>query len=187
MEMTALSGGFTDAPRDASFAFRAIMNAMARPGRIECLEGATPPAPLNIAAGTLLLTLADPDTPVHLAGDIDRAEVRDWLAFHTGAPIEAPAQATFAVGTWDALLPLDAYAIGTPEYPDRSTTLIVEVDTLSSTGSTLAGPGIKTTASLSLPDPDAIAANNARFPLGLDFFFTCANQIAGLPRTTRIT
>ena len=187
MDMTALSGGFSDAPRVASFAFRAIMNAMARPGRIECLEGATPPAPLNIATGTLLLTLADPDTPVHLAGDTDRAEVRDWLGFHTGATAVGPGKATFAVGAWDALMPLDAYAIGTPEYPDKSATLIVDVDTLSDAGSTLSGPGIQTTATLSLPDPNAIAANNARFPLGLDFFFTCGTQIVGLPRSTRIS
>ena len=31
-------------------------------------------------------------------------------------------------GTWDALLPLDRFAIGTPEYPDRAATLVIDVD-----------------------------------------------------------
>ena len=59
MTADALTGGFADAPRDAARAFRAALNALARPGRIEMLAGAVPPAPLSVAAGTLLLTLAD--------------------------------------------------------------------------------------------------------------------------------
>ena len=50
--MTAhlLSGGFADPPADAAHAFRAIMQAMARPGTIHDVTGARPPAPLSIAA-----------------------------------------------------------------------------------------------------------------------------------------
>ncbi len=186
MDAVALEGGFADAPRDAAFGFRALLNVTARPGRIETLTGAVPPAPLSIAAGTILLTLADADTPVHLAGDTDTKEVRQWLAFHTGAPVVGPVKSTFAVGTWEALLPLNAYPIGTPEYPDRSTTLIAESGTLVAEGSRLTGPGIKDTAALSLPDAEAMARNAALFPLGLDFFLTCGDQVAALPRSTRI-
>lgn len=186
MNGAALEGGFTDAPRAASFAFRGLMRAMARPGSIETVDGAAPPAPLSIAAGTLLLTLADGDTPVHLAGSADTADIRGWLGFHTGAPIVPPGTAVFAVGRWEALQPLTAFAIGTPEYPDRSATLIVECDTLDQTGSRLTGPGIKDSAMLSLPDPEALARNHAMFPLGLDIYFTCGNRVAALPRSTRI-
>jgi len=186
METTALEGGFQDAPRDASFAFRALMTAMARPGKIEKITGAVPPPALSTAAGTLLITLADGDTPLYLAGAADTAEVRQWLAFHTGAPIVGPSHATFAVGSWDDLLPLSAYPIGTPEYPDRSTTLIVECDDLLAEGAELAGPGIKETEELSLPEIEAFQQNNALFPLGLDFYFTSGDRVAGLPRSTRI-
>ena len=48
--------------------FRAAMRAMARPGTIEMLGAARPPAPVSAAAGTLLLTLCDHDTGLHLAG-----------------------------------------------------------------------------------------------------------------------
>lgn len=187
MDATALEGGFSDAPRAASFAFRALMNAMARPGSIEHLSGARPPAPLSVAAGTALLTLTDPDTPLYLAGRADTQTVRDWVAFHTGAPLVGPSHAMFALGTWRDLMPLEAYPIGTPEYPDRSTTLIVESSTLEQSGSVLRGPGIRETASFKLPDAQAMARNNAQFPLGLDFYFTSGAHVAALPRSTRIS
>ncbi len=183
---TQFSGGFQDAPVDAAHAFRAAMTVMARPGEIRELSGAEPPQPLSIAAGTLLLTLCDPDTKVHLARAADTDAVRQWLTFHTSAPIADAADADFAVGTWDALGPLSEYRIGTSEYPDRSATLIVECDDLSQTGAALSGPGIKSVAHLPLPDTSAFQANAALYPLGCDFFFTCGDKVAALPRSTQI-
>ncbi|MDE3239589.1 MAG: phosphonate C-P lyase system protein PhnH, partial [Paracoccaceae bacterium] len=63
MEALSLQGGFTDPAHESARAFRAILNALARPGRIEAVTGAQPPAPLSVAAGVVLLTLADPTTP----------------------------------------------------------------------------------------------------------------------------
>ncbi|NOD77250.1 MULTISPECIES: phosphonate C-P lyase system protein PhnH [unclassified Ruegeria] len=183
---TQFSGGFQNAPVQAAHAFRAAMTVMARPGDIRTLTGSEPPAPLSVAAGTLLLTLCDPETKVHLASDADTDAVRKWLTFHTGAPIVSADQADFAVGTWGALGPLNAYRIGTPEYPDRSATLIVECDQLEQSGAILSGPGIKDTARLSLPDVPALQGNAMLYPLGCDFFFTCGDRIAALPRSTQI-
>lgn len=181
-----LEGGFQDPPRDAAFAFRALMNVMARPGEIQEITGAQPPEPLSVAAGALLLTLVDGGTPVYLAGDADCDAVREWLRFHTGAPLMGPAKCTFAVGAWEALTPLEAYPLGSPEYPDRSATLIVETDDLEAKGTVLKGPGIRDVSELSLPDPDACRANSAHFPLGLDFYFTCGSRVAALPRSTKV-
>jgi alpha-D-ribose 1-methylphosphonate 5-triphosphate synthase subunit PhnH len=50
----------------------------------------------------------------------------------------------------------------------------------------LEGPGIETQARLDLPDPAAFRRNHARFPLGLDFFFTCGDRLAAVPRSTRV-
>mgnify|MGYP000217739326 CR=1 FL=1 len=186
MQDTALSGGFADAPRDAARAFRGLMNAMARPGSIEMVEGAQPPAPMSVAAGVLAVTLLDGTTPVHLAGALDCQPVRDWLTFHTGAPFTSAAECSFAFGQWDDLLPISQFAIGTSEYPDRSATLIVESDTLTQTGTTLRGPGIKDTAALTLPDPIALQNNAMLFPLGLDFYFTAGASLAALPRSTKL-
>ena len=183
MEAQTLSGGFVDPAIQSAHAFRSVMEAMARPGTIQDIDGAEPPIPLSKAAGAGLLTLCDTDTPVFLAGDADCDAVRAWLAFHTGVPLMGPSHAMFAVGTWAALAPLSAYPIGTSEYPDRSTTLIVEQDALTK-GAQLTGPGIKESASLNLPETEAFRANQAMFPLGLDFIFTCGDQLAALPRST---
>lgn len=186
MQATALAGGFDNPAIGSAHAFRSVMEAMARPGTIQSIQGAEPPAPLSIAAGTILLTLCDTDTPVYLAGKADTDDVRKWLAFHTGAPLVGPSHAMFAVGDWDALMPLNVFPIGTSEYPDRSTTLIVECPTLEAKGAELKGPGIKAQAALSLPETKAFQANRALFPLGLDFIFTCGGQLAALPRSTEV-
>ncbi|MEM9044991.1 MAG: phosphonate C-P lyase system protein PhnH [Pseudomonadota bacterium] len=184
MDTIALEGGFSDAPITAARAFRAAMDVMARPGRVEVLEGALPPPPVSIAAGTLLLTLCDPETPVTLLGAADAKDMRDWLTFHTGAPFVAPENAMFALGSWADLTPITRFGIGTPEYPDRSATLIVESEALVPSGARLTGPGIADEAHLELPELAPFQQNRMLFPLGLDFFFTAGNQVAALPRTT---
>lgn len=186
MNADILGGGFTDTSRDAAIAFRATLDALSRPGTIVTVAGAIPPAPLSIAAGVVILTLIDGTTPLHLAGGYDTKPVRDWITFHTGAPLVAAQNAAFALGDWAALQPLGRFAIGSPEYPDRSATLIVECANLAASGTTLTGPGINGSARLSLPDPAAFAANARLYPLGLDFFLTCGTQLAGLPRSARI-
>ena len=186
MDAQLLEGGFANAPVDAAHAFRAAMNAMARPGRIEAIAGGQGPAPMSAAAATLILTLCDPETPLHLAGSLDNEAVRAWITFHTGAPLVGAGEAVFALGHWDDLMPIDRFAIGTSEYPDRSATLIVECDDLRAEGTQLRGPGIKDVAALSLPDPDVFRANHALFPLGRDFFFTSGSDLAALPRSTEV-
>jgi alpha-D-ribose 1-methylphosphonate 5-triphosphate synthase subunit PhnH len=185
MQAEVLQGGFANAPIDAAVAFRAAMQVMARPGRIETVSGGKPPAPMSVAAGVLVLTLCDPETPVHLAGALDCQPVRDWITFHTGAPFVDADTAMFAIGRWEDLTPVTRFAIGTPEYPDRSATLIVECDALGE-GHRLSGPGIKDTASLALPEVEVFQNNALLFPLGLDFFFCAGDQVAALPRTTKV-
>lgn len=183
----SLSGGFASPATDSARAFRAAMEAMARPGTLRRIAGAAPPAPLSPAAGALVLTLCDATTPLHLAGPLDAPPLREWVAFHTGAPPAPPEQAAFALGRWGDLLPLDRFPVGTPDYPDRSATLIVEMEALAAQGARLTGPGIAGEAWLSLPEPlDPLRANAARFPLGLDLFLAAGDRIAALPRSARI-
>lgn len=182
----ALLGGFADAPVQSAHAFRASLEALARPGTLHRLTGATPPAPLSAAAGVLVLTLCDGTTPVHLADAYDCAALRDWITFHTGAPLVAADAAVFAIGAWDALQPVSRFAIGQPDYPDRSAMLIVEMPELTTEGPRLTGPGIKDASHLSLPETAAFAANRTLYPLGFDCFFTAGQLVAGLPRSTKV-
>lgn len=181
-----LSGGFADPAHDSARGFRAVLDAMARPGTLHDLALATGPAPLSPAAATVLLVLCDRTTPLHLAPSHDTPALRDWIAFHCGAPLVDAADAAFALGRWDALLPLDRFAIGTPEYPDRAATLIVDGHDFDAAPATLSGPGIRDTARLALPDPAAFAANHAGFPLGWDAILTHGTRLAALPRSTEV-
>lgn len=180
----ALEGGFADTPVEAARGFRAALGALSRPGSIVEIAGAAPPAPLSPAAGALVLVLCDATTPLHLAGAHDCPALRDWITFHTGAPLVDAPQAVFALGRWEALMPLERFVCWQPDYPDRSATLIVEQDALTPQGARLSGPGIRDVAWLSLPEVAAFRANRALFPLGLDFFLTAGNRLAGLPRST---
>ncbi len=180
----ALTGGFAEPASQSARAFRMALAVLSQPGTIRQVEGAAPPAPLSVAAGTLLLVLADRSTPLWLAPSHDTRELRDWIAFHVGAPLVAPANAMFILGTWAALQPVDRFPIGRPDYPDRSATLIVETTALNADGPGLRGPGIRGTARLALPEIAAFRENRRLFPLGFDCFFTAGDRIAGLPRST---
>ncbi len=186
MTPVALLGGFADAPVTSALAFRAALEAMARPGTIWTVKGATPPAPLSVAAGVLILTLCDGTTPLHLGPSLDLPQLRDWVTFHSGAPLVSAKDARFAVGTWADLTPVNRFAIGLHDYPDRSATLMVEMPDLAQTGARLTGPGIAREARLSLPDLGAFQANRALFPMGFDTYLTCGNRLAGLPRSTKV-
>ncbi|WP_323769486.1 phosphonate C-P lyase system protein PhnH [Antarctobacter sp.] len=186
MDAALLKGGFADAPVESSRAFRAIMTAMARPGTIHPVAGAMPPAPMSVAAGVLILTLCDPETGVYLAGTHDCAPLRDWIIFHTGAPLVAAEDCDFALGTWDALQPVSRFRVGEAQYPDRSATLIVEVPDVLPAGARLTGPGIRDSAALSLPETKAFQANAACFPLGWDAYFCAGDRLAALPRSTTV-
>ncbi|QXI63109.1 Alpha-D-ribose 1-methylphosphonate 5-triphosphate synthase subunit PhnH [Paracoccus marcusii] len=175
--------GFTDPSRQSAQGFRVLMDAMARPGTIHRLDQAHAPG-VGPAAATMLLLLADPTTPVHLAGALP--DLAPWLRFHAGCPMADAPSAALAVGRWPDLLPLDRFAVGLPDYPDRSATLIVELDRLDADGPVLRGPGIRDRATLSLPATAPFRANRALFPMGLDFILTCGDRLACLPRSTRV-
>ncbi|MGI3166321.1 phosphonate C-P lyase system protein PhnH [Pseudooceanicola sp. 200-1SW] len=187
MASEALLGGFSDGPRQSARAFRAALEAMARPGEVQHLaETGAAPAPVSPAAATLLLVLCDPETPLHLAGDHDRPELRDWITFHCAAPLVGATEAAFVLGDWAAMGDLGQYAIGTAEYPDRSATLIVD-GAYEGQPVSLSGPGIKDSRAVSLPAVTPFQGNRALFPLGLDFYFCDGSSLWALPRSTRVS
>jgi alpha-D-ribose 1-methylphosphonate 5-triphosphate synthase subunit PhnH len=176
--------------------FRAVMNAMAHPGRVHALAALPSewPAPLNAGAAAVALCLADFETPLWLDEAASDVEAAAWLRFHTGARItDDPREAAFAFVTDPRNAPdFGAFALGSLDYPDRSTTFVLQVETFSGGATrTLAGPGIKDTAAFAaspLPgDFDArLAANRALAPRGVDFIFASSAAVAALPRSTRL-
>ncbi len=189
--MSAVHAAFTDPSRVSQQVFRAIMNAVARPGDVVRVDvGLTPPAPLTAAAAAVLLTLADFETAVWL--DAAERDARQFLRFHTGARlIEEPALADFALLTDPRNAPaLETFAQGTPDYPDRSATLIMQVEAFGQDWR-LTGPGIDGETRFSAtPLPDDFGKqwrdNHARFPQGVDIVFAGQGEVAALPRSTEI-
>ena len=176
--------------------FRAVMDAMAHPGRVNALA-APPlewPAPLNAGAAAIALCLADFETPVWLDGPALAVDAAAWLRFHTGARVTAdPLEAAFAFVTDPGCAPDHAaFALGSLDYPDRSTTFVLQVEGFGiGAPLTLSGPGIRDTTSFSaapLPgDFEAcLAANATLAPRGSDFILASAGAVAALPRSTRL-
>jgi alpha-D-ribose 1-methylphosphonate 5-triphosphate synthase subunit PhnH len=193
----ALRGGFSDPVFDAQSVFRQVMNAFARPGTV-CGFGnlATPPAPLSPCVGAIAATLFDHDTNIWLDPLLAGQEtVTGWLTFQTAAPILSRAiDAQFAIiGNGAALPPLEEFAQGTQEYPDRSTTVILQVQSLfAGLPLMLTGPGIKDRTPIApqgLPANffDQWDANRRRFPRGVDLILAAPDGVIGLPRTTEIS
>ena len=191
----AFTGGFTDPVYHAQSVFKAVMDGMARPGTVQTIgPEVMPPAPLGAAAGAIALTLCDHETPVWLSAAISKSGVPAWLAFNTGAPPADRLEARFAFLELGAMLPsLNQFALGTQEYPDRSATIILEVDAVEG-GKDLAltGPGIKNLqmiAPVGLPEPFLRLWNDNRalFPRGVDIILTAGRRFVCLPRTTKIT
>jgi alpha-D-ribose 1-methylphosphonate 5-triphosphate synthase subunit PhnH len=176
--------------------FRAVMDAMAHPGRVNPLaaQPAGWPAPLNAGAAAVALCLADFETPVWLDEAVRKTAAAAWLRFQTGARITGdPREAAFAFVTDTRNAPdFQAFALGSLDYPDRSTTFVLQVEEFrGGAARTLAGPGIRDTAAFSaspLPgDFDArLAANRALAPRGVDFIFVSSSAVAALPRSTRL-
>lgn len=144
------------------------------------------------AAFAALLTLADYETPIWLQRPDDALAAA--VRFHTGAPITDTAnRAVFAYVHDASTVPApDMFALGEPETPDRSTTVLIRVDALDGGRSlTLSGPGIEAQTSiapLGIPDTfwQARAGLAAAFPCGIDCYLVCGARVVGIPRTTLV-
>lgn len=196
MALSAAQRGFDDAVRESQRTFRLVLDAMAHAGRILRSDATlAPPPPLLSTSASIILALADFETAIWLdEPTADCPAVADFLRFHTGARlVRACRDADFAIIAAPARMPpLASFAQGTPEYPDRSTTLIVQVEALAGVGWQFRGPGIQDSVHFSatpmpLDFPQQLLENRARFPRGVDLVFATSTEIAALPRSARIT
>ena len=191
-----LPSGFAEKVLSAQSTFRSVMDAMARPGSVQRIVATTgTPAAMMRGTAAIALTLFDHDTPIWLDPAMsETSDVSKWLKFHTSAPVITDSStASFAlVGDPENLPALDRFAFGSNEYPDRSTTLILQVESLTSGPSVeLRGPGIDGTATLraSIQPRDLferLSINSGLFPRGIDVVLVHDDSIVAIPRTTRL-
>ena len=194
LDLSRIAPGFAAPVRDSQAVFREVMECVARPGRTARFDFA-PKAPegLATAAGALALTLFDFETPVWLDPTLRGSEAESWLRFHCGCPLTAESGgADFALVTDMAAAPeLAAFNQGDAKYPDRSTTVVLQVAALEGGPTvTLSGPGIRTTTDIApqgLPQGfwDQFETNQAQFQFGVDVILVADDRLMALPRTAR--
>lgn len=191
----ALTPGFADPPADSARCFRVLLNAMSRPGLVQALATDLPAAGrLNPASVMTALTLCDHESPVWL-DDIAGEEAADYIRFHCGAPItHDTSQAAFAFfSEYPGRGVLSGFSIGSPDYPDASATLIIQVGSMSNgtAGVALAGPGIESVHHLAVTGLRDefwtwLNASDRTFPLGIDIILAGPDCLAALPRTVQV-
>jgi alpha-D-ribose 1-methylphosphonate 5-triphosphate synthase subunit PhnH len=201
VQLKNLGHGFSEPTLCSQAVFRHALDALSLPGRIQqlgastALRGMQTPQGAHPAAAALLLALLDQDCKLWLSSDLLQGDAAAWLRFHTGCLVVTDAaQADFAwIGLGSELLALGTFAQGHAEYPDQSTTCIVQVASLDSSASTwtLRGPGISGSAELHIDGlasdfPTQWRAGQTHFPCGVDVFFTQGEAFVGLPRSTLI-
>jgi alpha-D-ribose 1-methylphosphonate 5-triphosphate synthase subunit PhnH len=189
-----LAPAFDDPALASQAVFRGVMEAIARPGLPRPLAStlAAPP-PLRATAAAVALTLLDYETPFWLDHELAAAgEVAAWLKFHTGAPQTADSAAAAFAFVSGALPAFDVFSPGSIEYPDRSSTLVVQVESFNQGDQLLlSGPGIagkRRFSALPLP-PDfraRLIANRELFPRGVDLILASETEVAALPRSVRV-
>lgn len=204
IDLSKVGAGFNDPVHDSQQVFRNSLQALSHPGEIveltihkEILKHTQP------SAAALLLALLDADSRLWATPAIAESDTAHWIVFHTNCKLVTnPAEADFAwIESMEDLPELSSFNQGTDEYPELSTTCLINVtgfesDIDAQQNFTLQGPGIPETRQLSLGSVSITQlnhfhsqwrANKLLFPKGVDVFLCSPNQIAGLPRTVHLS
>ncbi|SAL77090.1 carbon-phosphorus lyase complex subunit [Caballeronia peredens] len=201
IDMTTLVPGFNDTVHDAQRVFRALLDALSRPGSIVAIDAALPDnhamrdalaGRVPLAAFASLLALTDYSTPVF----IEREDnvLGDALRFHASAPVTRDRRAAAFAYIDDArnMPALDAFSQGDTETPEDAATLFIRVPSLTE-GDPLVwrGPGIAESRTVAIAGLarefwQQRAALTALFPCGIDCYFVAGGALVGLPRTTHV-
>ena len=207
--MTTITTAFKDAVHDSQQCFRLLLKAMSEPGEIVTLEMSEGFGAMHKAATQTLLSLSDNATPIWLSeSHLKDAAIRENIRFHCGSPVtERQNSASFAVIAEQDLADFDwnnaTFSLGCEEYPDQSTTVIVELGGLTNGSDanpskggltlTLSGPGIESKSVLNIGVASKAFQHflqgrqeHFAFPLGIDLILVNDESIACLPRTTLV-
>lgn len=194
VDLSTIGRGFEDPALDSQSVFRQILSAISKPGEIHPaamkLEN---PEGLHPAAAAVLLALLDQDTRLWLSPAFAGGVTGTYLRFHTGCVLtDDPMTADFVLACPGEMPPLGDISLGSEEYPERSATVVLQVQHLSNdAGWRLSGPGIDGQASLNVAGLEASflavwRQSQLQFPRGFDLIFASADQLAAMPRTTRV-
>lgn len=204
IDLSKVVAGFNDPVQDSQKIFRNALQALSHPGEIvELTIDAEIPNKTQPSAALILLALLDADSRLWASPSIAASDAAHWIIFHTNCTLVThPAEADFAwIDSMDDLPDLCSFNQGTDEYPELSTTCLINVPDFENNPDpqqsiTLQGPGIPETRQISLGSISSIQIqhflsqwqlNKLLFPKGVDVFLCAPTQIRGLPRTTHLS
>jgi len=200
INLSKMSAGFENIERDSQRIFRTVMDSFSRPGLrfdMSALVQASPGETASVA-GTLLLALMESASSLCVSKSLHITQWPSFLKFHTGCVLtQDSSQAQFIwIQQMQDLPSLMNCALGSPEFPDQSSTLIIDVEAIHSpstqgAGQVWSGPGIKEPMVIDimgLPKAFWLERQNLQnlYPCGIDVIFCTPSQIVSLPRSTHI-
>jgi alpha-D-ribose 1-methylphosphonate 5-triphosphate synthase subunit PhnH len=183
---------------DTQRIFRSLLDVMSHPGTLKPVMSPPllPPEGFSPHTAAIAFTLLDEAVTF---GMIPRNEAWErYMQLNTGAHGEEVCQADYLIlqgaEVWHEV---ERFCRGSLTSPEKSSTLIVNVETLTETGCgerelVLRGPGIEEVAyvgltGLHLQNIQAIRELNTEFPLGVDVILVDAKgMVCALPRSVRI-
>jgi alpha-D-ribose 1-methylphosphonate 5-triphosphate synthase subunit PhnH len=164
--------------------YRALLDAMSRPGKVKAILQETKEQACTAILATLLdaeVSLADPD------GLLD---VETWPMLQA---VNAKPQEADYVLCSGSKPPSFQPKLGSLPSPEQSATLIIKVDSLSEGNMNLplSGPGVDGTTRCAITglDPDWLTKRESwvsAFPLGVDLLLVDDTSVLALPRTTKV-
>jgi alpha-D-ribose 1-methylphosphonate 5-triphosphate synthase subunit PhnH len=186
---------------DAQSQFRIIMDAMARPGKINLMDKTSiePPTGFNKASGIIGFSLLNADVSFYVLKRENKESISEYISLNTQAAIASidTADFIFLQGKGDSSA-LYHVKKGSLSYPENSASIIIDATKISyeteSEGSTkivLKGPGIESSSEVFITGIDPLIFEttkdiNAEFPLGIDLIFTDTNGfILCIPRSNQ--
>jgi len=187
---------------DSQATFRALLDALSRPGTIRRLPArpyASAPQGFCAPALTILKTMCDHRVSFSIGSSSRRPDLVSYLTMNLSTPFEEVEKADYVLFEGERFDPDFANLNhGTLEFPEFSATALLCVRRLSDggqialPGSSLRfrGPGVKGTASLRAAGLDARyleerSRANQFYPMGIDLFLVDADgRVAGIPRVS---
>jgi alpha-D-ribose 1-methylphosphonate 5-triphosphate synthase subunit PhnH len=191
---------------DSQETFRALLDAMSRPGR-PCILGwreyRGTPKGLNPFAFSVMKTLLDHRVSFSLGGWPERPDLIRYLEMNTGASFREPGEADYVLFSGPSFHEdFTLLKRGSAEYPERSATALVSVrgiedeEERSRDGPrlllNLTGPGVKGAARAWISGLDrryleARSFVNVFYPMGIDVVLIDGEgRLLGVPRTCRV-
>ncbi len=221
-QLDSLHLGFDDPVHGSQQVFRQLLKAMSEPGSVEevtCIDvdGSLIDAGFYKTSYAVGLSLLDSQTPIALSPSLDQTVVSNSLVFHCACPIfdltgsetnqksnkqQDKSEVEFLflnAKEWKGLSKNKILSLGDLAYPERSTTIVVQVDAVDSDlldqentqKLSLSGPGIESTRDVYVAGLNgelicSIQENHNAFPLGYDFILAAPNAFLCLPRTCSV-